>query len=71
MFFIATRGKDITATVDRLTRIIALVVLAMQFAPQFHSSAEEIYEESLRASRKRKDDGIDEELARRDSHTKQ
>lgn len=49
-------GRSITRELGRLTRAITLVVLAMQFAPEFHEEAEAIYDESLDEAKKRKDD---------------
>jgi len=54
--FIWFKASGITAELGRVTRALTLVVLAMQFAPQFHEDAEELYEESLDAARKRKED---------------
>lgn len=54
--FIWVRGREITAELGRLTRAVALAVLAMQFAPEFHKQAKELHEESLEAARKRKED---------------
>lgn len=48
-------GRGIMSELGRLTRAVTLCVLAMQFAPEFHEEAREIYEESLDAAKKRKD----------------
>lgn len=49
-------GRGIMSELGRLTRAVTLVVLAMQFAPEFHEDAESLYEESLEAAKKRKED---------------
>ncbi len=49
-------GRGIMSELGRLTRAVTLVVLAMQFAPEFHEDAENLYEESLDAAKKRKED---------------
>lgn len=49
-------GRGIMFELGRLTRAVTLVVLAMQFAPEFHEDAENLYEESLDAATKRKED---------------
>lgn len=48
-------GRGIMSELGRLTRAVTLVVLAMQFAPEFHEDAENLYEESLEAAKKRKE----------------
>lgn len=53
--FIWVRGREIAAELGRLTRAVTLLVLSMQFAPQFHETARELYEESASAARKRKE----------------
>lgn len=54
--FIWVMGRNVIAELGRLTRAITLVVLAMSFAPkQFRLTAEELYDESLRAAQKRKE----------------
>lgn len=55
-FFIWVMGRQIVAELGRLTRAVALVVLAMQFAPEFRQTAEDIYEESAAAAKKRGED---------------
>lgn len=55
--YIWVRQRQSDAALERNTRAAALVVLAMSFAPkQFRLTAEELYEESLRASQKRGDE---------------
>ncbi len=49
-------GRGIMSELGRLTRAVTLVVLAMQFAPEFHEDAQNLYEESLEAAKKRKED---------------
>lgn len=53
--FIWVIGRQITAELGRLTRAVTLVVLSMQFAPEFHQAASDLYDESLEAARKRKE----------------
>lgn len=53
--FIWVRGREISAELGRLTRAVTLLVLSMQFAPQFHDTAQDIYDESITAARKRKE----------------
>lgn len=53
--FIWVRGREIAAELGRLTRAVTLLVLSMQFAPQFHDAARDIYDESIEAARKRKE----------------
>lgn len=48
--------RGLIAEVGRLTRAVTLAVLSMQFAPQFHSAAKDIYDESLSEARKRGED---------------
>jgi len=48
-------GRGIMSELGRLTRAVTLVVLAMQFAPEFHEEAESIYNDSLDAAKKRKE----------------
>lgn len=54
--FVWVIGRGIMSELGRLTRAVTLVVLAMQFAPEFHRDAEELYEESMEAAKKRKED---------------
>lgn len=54
--FIWIIGRGIMSELGRLTRAVTLVVLAMQFAPEFHEDATNLYEESLEAAKKRKED---------------
>lgn len=60
-------GRGIMSELGRLTRAVTLVVLAMQFAPEFHEEAQEVYDESLDAAQKRKEN-LEHELARRKRH---
>lgn len=62
--FIWTIGRGIIMELGRLTRAVALAVLSMQFFPQGHEQANEIYEESLDAARARKEK-LDSEISRR------
>lgn len=55
-YFMWIIGRGIISELGRLTRAVTLVVLCMQFAPEFHRDAEELYEESAAAARKRKED---------------
>jgi hypothetical protein len=64
ILFLWVIGLRLVAEMGRLTRAVSLVVLAMQFAPEFHPAAREIYEESLEAARRRKDRGLDAEIAK-------
>lgn len=48
-------GRGVVTELGRLTRAVSLVVLAMQFAPELHEAAEELYDESLEAAQKRKE----------------
>lgn len=55
--FIWVIGRSLIAELGRLTRAVALVVLAMSFAPrQFRLTAEELYAESMKAARDRKEE---------------
>ncbi len=63
-FFNWVIGRQVIAELGRLTRAVSLVVLAMQFAPEFHESAREIHDESMAAARKRKED-LESETRRR------
>lgn len=49
-------GRGIISELGRLTRAVTLVVLCMQFAPEFHEDAAVIYDESMEAAKKRKED---------------
>lgn len=53
--FMWKSGREITSELGRLTRAVTLVVLSMQFAPEFHEEANNIYEDSLEAAKKRKE----------------
>lgn len=66
-WFIWTIGRGIVTELGRLTRAVALLVLSMQFFPQGHEQAEEIYEESLDAARSRKEK-LESEISRRKKH---
>lgn len=48
--------RPLITEIGRLTRSITLLILTQQFAPQFHEAAKELYDESLDAARKRKED---------------
>ncbi len=59
--FIWVMGQRVVAELGRLTRAVTLVVLAMQFAPEFHQAAKTLHDESLHAARRRKEDVDSEE----------
>lgn len=63
--FIWVIGRQIVAELGRLTRAVTLVVLAMQFAPEFHEEARRVHAESMSAARKRKED-LESETNRRE-----
>lgn len=64
IIFLWVIGRQIIAELGRLTRAVSLVVLAMQFAPEFHEAAQEIYDESMDAARGRKEN-VEKEITRR------
>lgn len=60
--FMWSIGRQMIAELGRLTRAVTQVVIAMQFAPQFHQVAKDLYDESLAAAKRRKDDLSTEHL---------